>query len=261
MKKVIYIRTKQVTTSIKLALILCVFVSMTASAHDLIQPDWRGLDKTTYQQWRFDTNSNPAEPEVIDNNYGDAGASVTVGFMGVGWLSELGFGSQTGHWDLGGDGGQIVLQLANCPLVSGRKEIWVQVTYFRDISMPPSVNVPGAGLQSTQTLLVEDAGISGGWFLDQTIWWIDPNPSQEQIILSSDPEWGSVIEQVVVDTIVRALPCIVDFNDLAMFCKQWLQTGLNLDADLDNSGRVDFRDFSILANSWLDVCPPDWPFE
>ena len=42
---------------------------------------------------------------------------------------------------------------------------------------------------------------------------------------------------------------------LAVFASYWLQTRPDLDADLDNSGHVDFKDFSILANSWRDVCP------
>jgi len=55
--------------------------------------------------------------------------------------------------------------------------------------------------------------------------------------------------------------CFVNIYDLAAFCEQWLQTGANLEADLDSGGTVDFIDYSILANSWLNNCPPDWPLK
>ncbi|MBW8035558.1 MAG: hypothetical protein FVQ79_08005 [Planctomycetes bacterium] len=44
-------------------------------------------------------------------------------------------------------------------------------------------------------------------------------------------------------------------QQLTNFASQWLRTGPDLNADLDNSGHVDFKDFSIFANNWCDVCP------
>jgi len=49
--------------------------------------------------------------------------------------------------------------------------------------------------------------------------------------------------------------CTVDFDYLAQFAGQWLQTGVTSATDLDNNGRVDFGDFGLLANRWLDACP------
>jgi hypothetical protein len=51
---------------------------------------------------------------------------------------------------------------------------------------------------------------------------------------------------------------LVDWDDLVNFTAQWLQTGIGLEADLYEDGNVDFIDFSILANNWLDYCPDDW---
>ena len=34
------------------------------------------------------------------------------------------------------------------------------------------------------------------------------------------------------------------------FSEQWLQSGSDLDADLDNNGHVDFKDFSIFTENW-----------
>ncbi|MDD5065215.1 MAG: hypothetical protein PHQ35_10725 [Phycisphaerae bacterium] len=55
--------------------------------------------------------------------------------------------------------------------------------------------------------------------------------------------------------------CFVNLYDLEAFCEQWLQTGSNLEADLDGDGTVDFVDYGILANTWLDDCPADWPWK
>ena len=59
--------------------------------------------------------------------------------------------------------------------------------------------------------------------------------------------------------------CIVDLNDLAMFCSQWLQSGViesNFDwqdnPQLDNL--VDLYDYGTLASYWLEYCPNDWPW-
>jgi len=53
---------------------------------------------------------------------------------------------------------------------------------------------------------------------------------------------------------------VVNFRDFAAFAAQWQQTGLNLDADLNHDGEVNFGDLSILAGYWMDNCPADWPF-
>ncbi len=62
------------------------------------------------------------------------------------------------------------------------------------------------------------------------------------------------------DIAVKVRPlCIVDFDDLAAFCSQWLQSSPDLEANLDGLGAVDFLDFSTFANYWLQSCPENWP--
>ena len=62
--------------------LISVFSPVVSMAHDVYPPDWRGFDGTTYQEWRFDNATTPAVPEVINNDYGIASASITVGGMG-----------------------------------------------------------------------------------------------------------------------------------------------------------------------------------
>jgi len=49
--------------------------------------------------------------------------------------------------------------------------------------------------------------------------------------------------------------CSVDLDYLAGFSDEWLQAGPDSDCDMDDNGFVDFKDFSLLANSWCDACP------
>ena len=176
-----------------------ILMASTAWAHDLLPAPWRGQDGATFAQWTFDS---PTDPGTIDNPYGDATASVTLGVQGTGWHDSLvGLGVQTGLWDLGGDGGSIVLEIDNRPLALDYKEIWIQVTYFEDFSQAPIITIPGASFVSSQTQTVEEVLNGGAWILSQSLWRIEPNPSHEQIVIASDPMWGSVIDQIVVDTI------------------------------------------------------------
>jgi len=178
-------------------------------AHDMVQPDWRGGGEgITFQQWTFSDASNPAQPDVSVNPYGQAEAAINVGLMGEGWLESLGFDSQTGMWDIGGPDGSITLAIDNRPLELPYKEIWLQVTYYELMGNLPSIDVPGAQFISGQTITIEEDPILAGtgWFLDQSVWRIEPNPSSEQIILTG-ADMGSTIDQIVVDTICIPEPC------------------------------------------------------
>jgi len=192
--------------------VLCIvlFLPALVSAYIIFEPSWVSSDGTTFQEWSFDDNDNPALPEFMSNPYGGASAAITVGDMGEGWFESIpGLGTQTGLWSLG-CGGAIVLEIDNRDEPLPYKEIWLQVTYYLDISQPPIVDVPGAAFLEGETVLVEDAGI-GGWYLDLSKWRIEPNPSHEEIILTSNPDYGAVIDQIVVHTICIPEPVSLAF--------------------------------------------------
>jgi hypothetical protein len=189
-----------------LAVLLAGLGPLPALAHDLMAPTWRGQEGTTHQEWRFDTPANPAVPEVISNQYGSAVAAISVGGMGSGWLDQLpAMGTQTGYWDISGQGGAIVIDIDNRPVPLAYKEIWIQVTYYKDLTQAPLVDVPGAARLGGQSLLVENAPPIGAWMLDQSIWRLEPNPPHEQIVILPHGD-GSVIDQIVVDTICAPEP-------------------------------------------------------
>ena len=112
-----------------------------------------------------------------------------------------GLGNATGYWDIGGEGGSIVIDIDNRPLPLPYKEIWVGVVSFVDITRPAIVEVPGAALVGSDEYVVEEVPTGGAWILGITRWVIEPNPPHEQILVFSDPAWGAVIDSIVVDTI------------------------------------------------------------
>jgi hypothetical protein len=197
--------------------VLCIvlFLPALVSAHIIFEPPWVSSDGTTFQEWSFDDNSNPALPEFKSNPYGGASAAITVGELSAGWQeSLLGLGTQTGFWSLGIDG-SIVLEIDNRPEPLPYKEIWLQVTYYKsDISQAPTVSmIPGATFLGGETVLVEDAGgIPGdGWYLDFSKWRMEPNPPHEKIVLTGSLDYDTVIDQIVVHTICIPEPVSLAF--------------------------------------------------
>ena len=66
----------------------------------------------------------------------------------------------------------------------------------------PIIEITGGAylLETPIEALIEDLGI-GGWYLHLSKLRIDPNPTAERLVLTSDPAWGAVINQIVIDTI------------------------------------------------------------
>jgi len=197
---------------------------------DLLPPAWRGGQGTTYQSWSFNADANPASPESINNPYGQPVADIAVGQFGSGWLQQLpGMGTQTGYWDIGGTGGRIVIVLGPLPRPLAYHQVWVQVTYFTDITQPPIVNVDSASVFGGQTVLVEHVPSGGDWYLEQSLWHIEPPQRHgEPVVLTSEPMWGALVDQIVVDTDSVELP---DCGDPF--------------ADADGDRDVDQADFAV----------------
>jgi len=228
---------------------------------DLFKPDWRGKPGSTYQKWLFDTDSNPAAPNVVENEYGSPSATILLGPVGGEWLYQMdGFGTPTGYWDLR-PGCSMVMDINNRPITLAYKEIWVQVLYYEGLIPAPFVTVPGAELVGSQKILIEtiEGPFTEAWYLTLTKWRIEPNPKREQIIISVDPDWGALVDQVVVDTICGPEPQFTaDFNhdskvnlvDFAMLIQHWKQNAPSV--NLAPPGVIDLADISVFASHWLE---------
>ena len=199
-------------------LCLCLLLGTGVFANDQFPPTWRGQDGTTLQQFSFDDDTNPT---TVLNEAGSATATINVGQFGAGWFDDfLELGQQTGYWDVGGTDGSIILGIDNHQAGDGVL-VWIQITYWEDISLKPTISIiPEASpyqQENWRDVIVEDDGL-GAWKVWQTVWKIDAVPATVQITLQG-ADYGSIIDQVVVDTKNTPDICIVDFDDLVGLCR------------------------------------------
>jgi len=191
--------------------VLSAILTTTCWSHDLVPPCWRDTGGSTFQRWTFNTNDNPASPELNHNSYGSPQASITLGPFGSGWQWDLGFGTNRGYWDLGSNG-SITLSIPNDPTAPAGawKYVWVQMTYWDDppLFVAPAVSVSGATLLATSNLVVEQT-FMGRWSLQQTLWRLDSSPNAETVTLTAAAN-GGVVDQVVVDTKWIKIDCPAD---------------------------------------------------
>lgn len=198
-------------------------------AADSLPPPWRGQADTSFQDWPFSSPANPALPAVILNPFGGAQVDITVGLYGSGWIHFLqGLGTQTGYWDIGGPGGQMLVTIDGPQAQAEYAEVWVQVTYFKDISQPPFVVVQNADLLGSQTATAEQVPTGGAWLVTLSRWQVDAPQPGEQIVITSDPAWGAVIDELIADVQYVGLP----------------RTCHDPFADADGDGDVDQTDFA-----------------
>lgn len=84
-------------------------------------------------------------------------------------------------------------------------------------------------------VIIDSEGNFSGWAWGENIGWINFGLSENYVVA-----------------------CKVTLEDLANFVEEWLNSGPDWEADLYYDEKVDFRDYSIFANYWLDYCPDGW---
>jgi hypothetical protein len=104
----------------------------------------------------------------------------------------------------------------------------------------------------------DGTGWLSGYAWGENVGWINFSPSYGGVTIDLDGDfsgwaWGENIGWIHFQDTLK-----VDWDDLANFAAQWMQTGIGLEADLYEDEKVDFIDYSILAGYWLDYCPDDW---
>jgi hypothetical protein len=171
-----------------------------ALADDLYPPPWRGLPGSTYQQWEFSTNANPAAPTYVNNPYGTPSAMVLGNFPYTRW-KNTDYGHQ-GVWQFEDF---MVFMLPNADIQNPVKYIWVQVTYSADGGADPMLFTipPDVGVVQTVNKTQLDAYYWHGTYLLT----IEPNPVSEQLWL--EPRDCTIyVDQVVIDTICIPEPSV-----------------------------------------------------
>lgn len=182
-------------------LISIIFVSTAAAV-----PSWRGSPNTTYQEWTFDDDENPAVPEINENPYGLplAEFSTTGSPDNLVWLAEA--DGHQGVWT--GEPLDVELIIPNRPVSDIYKEIWLEVDFQSQIlawSVTPS---PVAG-NVVEEISHDTSPIGSSQWSRFTIGWrIYPNPNKERICLAVMGT-GALLDRAAVDTICVPEPATV----------------------------------------------------
>ncbi|MHA1947464.1 MAG: hypothetical protein ACYSSL_08665 [Planctomycetota bacterium] len=144
------------------------------------------------------------------------------------------------------------------------------------IDLDPNIIDPNVGIKNDGT------GLLSGYAWGENVGWINFNPlvpgdpNHYGVTVDTEGEfdgyaWGENIGWVKLNPQVSGDPnhygvitswttsLYIDDDDLSRFVAQWLFEGLELTGDLDSDEDVDFPDYAILANKWLEKCPPGWP--
>jgi hypothetical protein len=178
---------------------------------------------SSYQDWQFTNNANPALPTVATNTAGVATATMVVGYAGAGWLDSLGgFGTQTGLWDLGLQNsddltndtrGEVLLVVPNpVPATSSTNtytDLGLRVVQFVDGFIylgDLTFSIPGAtysGRTVVETL--PPGSLPGNWVEDQFQWRLIPSPMPVSLTITG-AVGGTLLDRIRVDTVSAVVP-------------------------------------------------------
>src|SRR5574341_28547 len=168
-----------------------------------LDPPWRGAPGSTYQEWRFDNNANPAAPDLKTNVASAAQAEITLGAFAAGWQQQLpGLGSATGYWDLGSNGSIRLGALSALAPAGGEYQyISLQVVQWFDggiYSAIAEVTLPGADLLDRAQM--ESQGDScGGWLVDRTLCRLSTAQALDSISIQGAQQ-GAIIDRILLET-------------------------------------------------------------
>lgn len=258
-------------TRILTAVSLCAVVAaFQFSAHaGMFDPPWMGQAGTTHQEWEFPTDAMPPVVSTVTNPYGAPSATVTLGLYNSGWWdTDPVFGNTQGFWDLG-KSGTIDCRIPNRQLLSEYTEVWVQVTYFIDISAAPVVTVPGAvAIPGAPAPVAVDETIGGNWFAAVSQWKITPGVKTLSVTVTSDQPFGSLIDRVQIDTLCGGKPrpivgdinldCKVNILDLIAVRNKLGRdpaSGDNALCDVNHDGKINILDLILVRNNLGKSCP------
>lgn len=190
---------KKLTIFVCLAVTLA--ISSTASAHDVVVPDWRYSSGSTYQKWEFDLDVYQPGPDDVNNPYGTPSLRVT---SNGGWVTP-------GAWYLG----EIDALIPNSDVSNPEKWIQIQLTWQPADNDPFLLGDPfvAVGPFDNMTMSRHDDDKSvPGWILSKYNITISPNPLEEWIAIKGD----ILVDQLVIDTICVPEPATICLFGLGM---------------------------------------------
>jgi hypothetical protein len=161
----------------------------------------RGIDGSTWQEWTFDTEQNPASPEQFYNPYGNPAIQLT------GDDGSVPFAWNNGVWM--GDPVVATITVPNNPVANPSKTIWFEMVYKAVDSILPSVSV-GKGYEVVQTSFNDRPYNCDDWRIMTIEWTIMPNPELETFTFALAGT-GGYVTSVSIDTL-----CAVPLPSTAM---------------------------------------------
>ncbi len=180
-------------------LAVCAVVCVSGSALAGVVPQWRGDVGSTHQVWGFDTDANPAVPEVSENLYGNPLATIEADNPGdMEW-----FAIEQGHAGVWKTEGDIKLYIPNNDNTGPNtyKTIVIQMIYRGDAAEEAWVrwSADGSplspGILPIETVALQDSYRYSRWEIT-----IQPNPTEEDIFVL--PFYCNLfVDSIEVDTI------------------------------------------------------------
>jgi len=185
--------------------------------------------------------------------------------------SQCAYGENTGwiNFEPNVGGPNVGATVTDCNLTGF---IWGQNVGW--INLGPNDDDPNTGVHNDGT------GLLWGLAWGENVGWINFNPqppgdaNHYGVTIDHDGNfdgwaWGENIGWIHFQSASPRVPykvqtswitsCLVDFGDLGRFCEYWLDAGLDLLGDFDDSGDVGFLDYCTVADLWLELCPVGWP--
>lgn len=171
-------------------------------ADDLYPPPWRGQPGSTFQQWEFSTPNPITPPDLMNNPYGVPSAHAYPG-TSQNWIDQ--WGGRQGMWPLSGT---IEVNIPNNPIPNDYKDIWVQLTWARQVpSSAPVVWEMNSGIHGS---VIHDMPLAPtGYPYPNDLWYhttflihLPYNPTFEIVKIDGT----LVVDQLVIDTICAPEP-------------------------------------------------------
>ena len=168
---------------------------------------------SSYQEWQFTNNANPAFPTIASNAAGVAAAAISMGFASSGWLyGPPTYGSQVGLWDLGGQKrdepedtrGNITLSVPVPAVASGKSytDVRLRVLQYVDgLIYTGELEVSPPELLFLERTVVESipGPLDRRWVEDVFAGRIAPSP-QPVLVTVTGATNGTIVSAIRVDT-------------------------------------------------------------
>jgi hypothetical protein len=176
----------------------------------------------TSQTWTFDDADNPAIPEISNNPYGTAEASIIVTGVSCGaapgWYAS--FLGRQGVW--ASEETTATLWIPNSQVPNPYKDIWLTMGFRADLTktdaeviatVPTATDIEQLGWVITPTY--DQWGYTDGWYVLTAHWRIYPNPASETIFIKIHDS-GADIDYITVVTECIPEPATVGLLSLGV---------------------------------------------